>query len=132
MTGPTAEGSPNRSFRSRTPPDPGPNAAGVKTDAKTIDDIHTILDGVDRIVAKGREAFFSDLELRDAAAFKVIGIQSAIDKAPPAFTERFQDIPYRNIKRTRDLLSHHYSQVDAALLWNIMVNHLPKLRNALR
>lgn len=132
MTGPNPNDSSSPlPFQSRTGPNPVARRSVGKTDAKTIEDIQTILKGVDRIVAKGRDAFLSDLELRDAAAYKVIGIQSAIDKAPTGFADRFPDVPYRNIKRTRDMLSHHYSNVDAEPLWLILVDHLPKLRDAL-
>lgn len=41
--------------------------------------------------------------------------------------EEIADIEWNKIARFRDLVSHHYEQVDYEIVYDICKNHLPKL-----
>ncbi|MBN2394954.1 MAG: DUF86 domain-containing protein [Candidatus Atribacteria bacterium] len=39
---------------------------------------------------------------------------------------RYADIEWNKIARFRDLVSHHYEQIDYEIVYDICKNHLPK------
>ncbi len=53
-------------------------------------------------------------------------------KVDPSFLKRYSEIEWDKIARFRDFVSHHYSQVDHEIVFDICKVHLPKLKIALQ
>ena len=68
-----------------------------------------------------------------AMRLQVIGeLLKKIDKINNSFLEKYNEIPWDRIMRLRDIVSHHYEQVDNEIIFDICQNHLPKLRTTIQ
>jgi len=45
------------------------------------------------------------------------------------FKDKYPEIPWRNITGMRDVLIHKYETIDKAILWNVSVIEIPKIKN---
>jgi uncharacterized protein with HEPN domain len=54
-----------------------------------------------------------------------------IQKVDPSFLKHYSDVEWDKIARFRDLVSHHYSQVDHEIVFDICNVHIPKLKGIL-
>ena len=48
------------------------------------------------------------------------------------FLKQYNEINWDNIMRLRDIVSHHYEQVDHEIIFDICKNHIPKLRKTIQ
>jgi uncharacterized protein with HEPN domain len=55
-----------------------------------------------------------------------------IQKLDPAFLEREAAIKWDQLARFRDLVSHHYANVDHEIVYDICSVHIPRLKAALQ
>jgi uncharacterized protein with HEPN domain len=58
-------------------------------------------------------------------------ISEAAKELPPEMRVREADIPWRDIIGIGNLLRHEYYRIRPADLWDIVHNHLPKLRSTI-
>ncbi|MFC8921989.1 DUF86 domain-containing protein [Cellulosimicrobium sp. NPDC057127] len=78
---------------------------------------------VDRLVARGKEAYDTDEMLRYAAEDLLIRLGecvSRIDRDDPAYVDAHPDLELRRLKDARNVVAHGYDIVDAELLWAIL------------
>ncbi len=54
-----------------------------------------------------------------------------IQKIKPSFLKRYSEIEWDKIARFRDFVTHHYSQVDHEIVFDICKVHIPQLKAAL-
>lgn len=54
-----------------------------------------------------------------------------IQKTKPSFLENYSEIEWDKISRFRDLVSHHYENVDYEIVYDICKTHIPKLSEAI-
>jgi len=55
-----------------------------------------------------------------------------IQKKDPTILYRYADIEWNKIARFRDLVSHHYEQIDYEIIYDICKNHLQKLSSIIQ
>jgi uncharacterized protein with HEPN domain len=55
-----------------------------------------------------------------------------IQKVDPSFLKQYPEVEWDKIARFRDLVSHHYSQIDHEIVFDICKAYIPKLKAALR
>lgn len=55
-----------------------------------------------------------------------------IEKTDLSLLQRYADIEWDKIARFRDLVSHHYEQVDHEIVYDICETHIPKLREVIQ
>ncbi len=64
---------------------------------------------------------------------QVIGeLLKKIDKIDAAIWERYPQIEWPNIIKLRDIISHHYTQVDHEIIYDICQNNLPDLKKVVQ
>ena len=62
---------------------------------------------------------------------QIIGeLAKKIQKIDPGIFERNKEIEWQNIMKLRDIISHHYENVDHEIIYDICSNHLPRLKKA--
>lgn len=90
------------------------------------------LDRIHAYTAEGQEAFLDDPKTQDAVIrnLEIIG-QAVRDFGPEELANRVSGIPWRQIAGLRNVLAHQYLGVDVRLVWNVVQNHLPPLREAI-
>ncbi|MGH9271910.1 MAG: HepT-like ribonuclease domain-containing protein [Ilumatobacteraceae bacterium] len=98
----------------------------TRADDKRLDDIVEVA----AIVARGRAAFDSDIALRRAVerCLEIIGEASKAlsDEVRAAISE----VPWREIIRLRDRVSHHYHRIEPDVLWVTAEEEVPQLVGA--
>ena len=68
-----------------------------------------------------------------AMRLQVIGeLLKKIDKINNSFLKRYNEIPWNKIMKLRDIVSHHYEQVDNEIIFDICKNHLPRLKKTIQ
>jgi len=55
-----------------------------------------------------------------------------IQKMDPAFLNCYSDIEWDKLARFRDLVSHHYANIDHEIVFDICKVHIPKLKTYFR
>jgi uncharacterized protein with HEPN domain len=80
---------------------------------------------------KDLTAFESDAVLQDAIARRLFIIGEAAKSLSASFTARMPAVDWKNISRLRDKLGHHYWSIEVDKIWDIVVTHIPPLREAL-
>ncbi len=80
--------------------------------------------------ALSAEEFVTDRKTYNATIreFQIIG--EAVSKLSDFTIEKYPGIEWRDIKDFRNLLVHEYFGVDLEMVWNIIVDDLPKLKSA--
>ena len=75
-------------------------------------------------------AFDKDLKTQDAVirVFEIIG--EAVKSLPEEWTEKEQEIPWRQIAGFRDVLAHAYFAVNTSVVWAAAVEKAPLLKAA--
>jgi uncharacterized protein with HEPN domain len=54
-----------------------------------------------------------------------------IQKMNPSFLDLYSDVEWDKIAKFRDLVSHHYQQVDHEIVYDVCKAHIPRLKDAL-
>ena len=64
---------------------------------------------------------------------QVIGeLVRKIQKVEPSFLNQYSEVEWNKIARFRDLVSHHYNQVDHEIVFDICKVHIPTLKLTLQ
>lgn len=85
---------------------------------------------VERLVARGKDAYDADEMLRYAAEDLLIRLGecvSRIDRDEPEFVDAHPDLELRRLKDARNVIAHGYDIVDAELLWAILSTNVAQV-----
>ena len=95
--------------------------------------MHHLLDSAQRIVARGQDTFTDPADDTQYLAAKalIIDLQSAADRLSDGFRSDHADLPWRQLKRTRDKLGHHYLGIDKVVIWRVLALEFPRIRAGL-
>ncbi|MGS2760799.1 HepT-like ribonuclease domain-containing protein [Sinomicrobium sp. M5D2P9] len=77
---------------------------------------------------KNKDEFISDPVLSRAVIRSLEIIGEASTKLSPGFKAQYPDVEWRKISDTRNRLIHDYFGVDYDIVWNIITDKLPDLK----
>ena len=102
---------------------------------RDIDNLCAILDHCDRIkatyerIGRSFDTFIGDADFRDAILMNIVQIGEAANRLSDDCLESLHDLPWSSIIGTRNIVVHGYIQVDDKIIWNIVTEDIPALKN---
>lgn len=98
--------------------------------------LEDILESIERIEKNtknlNREDFSKSIDKQDAVVHRLEIIGEAAKNVPQEFRDTYPQIPWREIARTRDKITHHYFEIDVEQIWNIIQNDLVPLKEQVK
>lgn len=98
--------------------------------------LQTVVESIDKIALYASTSctaddFYHDEKSFDACMIHFINIGEMIDRLSVETKNIHPDIPWREIKDFRNLVTHNYFGIDADEIWDIITNHLPQLKTSI-
>lgn len=94
--------------------------------------LHDILEHIaivrEAVTGRDLEQFSKDPILRLAVERAIEIVSEATRHVPDELQARHPLVPWRNIKAIGNKLRHEYQRVDADIIWDIAIDHLPALK----
>src|SRR3954470_7405732 len=79
-----------------------------------------------------RKTFICDRDKGDVVALRLAAIGEASRKLSPELRGRHPHIPWSKMYTLRNIVAHHYFDLNYDLLWDIAAERLPELEEACR
>jgi uncharacterized protein with HEPN domain len=98
-----------------------------RRDGDRLDDILVAINAIDSHLARGG---LDDELVRDACRVRVIEIGEAVKAIDSELLRSEPKIPWREIAKMRDHLTHHYFATDHSILEQVVTEELEPLRDA--
>lgn len=73
------------------------------------------------------ERFLADLYIADAVAMQLVVVGESANRLSVAFKDAHPQISWPRIISLRHLIAHEYEKLDPARLWDVVINHGPRL-----
>ena len=100
-----------------------------RKDDRRLRDIESAITAIDRHMKRGT---IDDELVFDACRARLIEIGEAVKGIEPALLARSPDIPWREIARMRDHLTHRYFDTQHEIVADVIETDLPALKLAVR
>ena len=96
-----------------------------------LEDIIESSDKVQRYI-KGLEyeKFASDEMVMDAVVRNLEVIGEAAKNIPPAVKKKHPEIEWKKVVGLRDIIAHGYFGVNTRIIWDIVINKVPEVKNS--
>lgn len=104
----------------------------MKEDRLYLSNIKECIDLIEAYTLEGKEAFLASRLIQDAVIrhFEVIG--EATKRLSLELKQAHPDIPWPQIPRLRDILSHDYLRVNVHRIWGIIEQNIPHWRTKVK
>lgn len=93
-----------------------------------LEDIVESIEAIQRYAGVGAEAFRADELVQDGIIRRLEIIGEAVKNLSTELTARERAVPWKEAARTRDLLIHGYFRVNLGVVWSVVENDLPMLK----
>ncbi len=97
--------------------------------------IEHIMDAIENIESYmknvSKEMFSRNIQLQDAVVRRIEIIGEAVKNLSRDFTNKHQNIPWRDIAGMRDKLMHRYFGVDLEVVWKTVKEDIPELKKTI-
>ena len=94
-----------------------------------------ILEAVERILLYGQdgeERFRADVRTQDAIIRNLQVLGEATKRVSAETRDAHPEIPWKDIAGMRDRVVHDYFGISLDIVWDVVVNHIPPLREKVR
>ena len=97
-----------------------------------VRDIYDAIQHIKKFVGDmERKEFFSDEKTRSAVAFKIENIGEASKNIPATIKAKYRDLPWADMARIRDKITHFYFGIDYKIVWSVVKKDLPAIEPAI-
>lgn len=94
-----------------------------------LESVNIIEDGISKL---SEEDFLKNIPAQDAIIRRLEIIGEAVRNLPADLKQSTPNIPWQDIADLRNKLIHEYFGVDAKLVWNVIQNDLPSLKEQIQ
>lgn len=98
--------------------------------------IKHILESIEKIESNlknaSKDEFLKDENLCDATIRRLEIIGEASKNIPPSFRKKFPEFMWEKIAGLRDKLIHHYFGVDLDIVWKVVKEDIPQLKQNIK
>ena len=102
--------------------------SGQRDESLVLDDV---LDAAERLTELGagvRQGFLGvDRDTSESILWNLLVLGESAKRLSVSLRERFDDLPWGHMARTRDRVTHHYDVIDWAAIAEIVHDQLPPL-----
>ncbi len=106
------------------------------------DNLKFILESIDKISDRIQQIKSADelvnspdgVTILDSLAMRLQSIGETvkqIEKRDTSLLQRYPEMDWQQIIRMRDLISHHYEDIDHEIVYNLCKTHLPQLKSTI-
>ena len=89
--------------------------------------IEDILDSIDY----DYDVFITCEVYQLASSMCIVQIGENVGRLSDEFKEKYDSIPWRDIKGMRNITTHKYDNMDVVILWNVLIDRIPELKDNL-
>ena len=98
--------------------------------------IKDILDCIERVEEFVGDMNFDEFLVDDKTSSAVVRkleiIGEATKNIPKSITQKYEEIPWKEMARMRDKIIHFYFGVDYEIVWNVIKERLPQIKPTIR
>ena len=95
--------------------------------------IRDSIEQIDKTVEDlSEEDFLENVTIQDAVVRRIEIIGEAVKNLPADFKLAHPDVPWIKISGMRNKLIHEYFKVDVEMVWEVITNDLPELKDKVK
>ncbi len=92
--------------------------------------IRDCINRIEEYTTEGKSVFFGDLKTQDAVIRNLQTLYESTQRLPDDWKAIRPEIDWRTIGDFRNVLAHQYLDIDLDIVWNVVKNYLPDLKQA--
>lgn len=100
----------------------------MRDDRERLLDIQEAVERIEKYAVRGREAFEQDELIQTWVLHHLQIIGEAVRALSAEFTQKHSEVTWKQIIGMRNILVHNYFSLDAAIVWAVIENDLPVLK----
>lgn len=104
----------------------------MKDDRVYLINIIDSIENIQEYTKSGKEVFMKTKIIQDAVIRNLEIMGEATKKISSTLKKDYPDIPWREMAGLRDVLIHGYLGVDIKIVWNVVQNELPNLKEEIK
>lgn len=101
----------------------------MKNDKVYLHHILECIENIESYIPNGESDFFSSKLIQDAVIRNLEIVGEATKRISMGLQERHPDVPWREMAGLRDVLIHNYFGIDNEIVWNVVKNEIPLLKD---
>ncbi len=78
------------------------------------------------------DEFAADKKTLHAVVRNLEVVGEAVKAVPTELRQKYPDVPWQRIAGLRDILIHHYFEIDVDIVWDVVQNKLPELNRQIQ
>ncbi len=104
-----------------------------RPDRLWLEDIHQAVERIEQYIAGlSWQDFLQDTKTQDAVIRNLEVIGEAVKQLSPNVREAYPEVPWRAMAGLRDRLIHHYFGLNLEILWHVVTQELPMIKQQIR
>ena len=104
----------------------------MNRDSTYVNQILEAIDKIEKYTENGKVEFMTTQLIQDAVIRNVEVIGEISKRISDGFRAFHYEVPWKQMAGIRDVLIHDYDSIDLEIVWNVVVNELPKVKSKLK